>query len=178
MPRRIQLARENGFLNARCRKGHELLRVYGLWCWRMGIPLVWYERRSPHSRFSRVHLEMLTTNCTVTVAGRAALIATATPPGDVSAHGAVWDRVPAGDAADFARAVFRTVRRRGNQQVQQNHSGLRLVGQALSPAKPLCLPHGNPLTIWPGTQTLGRPWSTAGWQAEAPAPPINRVNLG
>src|SRR5438445_255364 len=38
--RRIELARENGYLNARCRRGPELLRDYGLWCWRMAIPMV------------------------------------------------------------------------------------------------------------------------------------------
>ena len=91
----------------------------------MAIPLIWYERRSPHSRFSRVHLEMLTTPGSLTVAAHAALIAISAPLvearyGTISPHGAVWDRVPAGAAADFARAVFRAVRRPRGGHVQSS----------------------------------------------------------
>jgi hypothetical protein len=115
-PARLQRARDAGFLNARCRSHSDLLRVYGLWCWRISIPMVWYERRSPCSRLSRVHLDMVTTPYRLTVSGHAALIALSAryiPPqhASITADGAVWDRVPPALAADFARAVFRAVRR-------------------------------------------------------------------
>jgi hypothetical protein len=118
---RLLRAREEGFLNARCRVRPALLRAYGLWCWRMSIPMVWYEARTPSSRLSRVHLDMLTTPYRLTVAGRAALIALSAahfPPDRavITADGAAWDRVPPATASDFARAVFRTVRRPASYQ--------------------------------------------------------------
>src|SRR5262249_50973163 len=115
-PRRLQRAYEEGSLNARCRFHTELLRSYGLWCWRMSIPMVWFERRSQSSRLSRVHLDMLTTPYRLTAGGQAALIAISArhlPPRNavITADGAIWDRVPPAIAAKFARAIFRAVRR-------------------------------------------------------------------
>jgi hypothetical protein len=82
----------------------------------MSIPMVWFEPRSPSSRLSRVHLDMLTTPYRLTVNGHAALIALSAlhiPPdrAAITPDRAVWDRVPPSIAADFARAVFRAVRR-------------------------------------------------------------------
>lgn len=110
---------DRGFLNARCRNREELLRAYGLWCWRMGLPMVWFEPRSTHSRLNRVHLDLFTTPGSLSVRGHAALIAVSA--GFVEAryasmmpHSAVWDRVAPEAVAEFARAIFRTVRRTGN----------------------------------------------------------------
>jgi len=121
-PRRLQQAREEGFLNARCRTGPALLRAYGLWCWRMSIPMVWYERRSRASHFSRVHLDMLTTPYRLSIRGRAELIgisAACVPPDRavITAHKAVWDRIPPAVAQSFAKAVFRAVRRPDNYEL-------------------------------------------------------------
>jgi hypothetical protein len=118
-PKRLRTAMERGFLNARCRNRVELLRAYGLWCWRMGLPMVWFEPRSPHSRLSRVHLDLFTTSGTLSLRGHVALIAVSAGSvparhGSISPHAAVWDRVSPKVAAELARTVFRTVRRAGN----------------------------------------------------------------
>jgi hypothetical protein len=118
-PLRLQLAQQKGFLNARCLQNPELVRAYGLWCWQMAVPMVWFERCSPNSRFSRVHLEMLTTPFMLSVSGHAALIALSASlvkarDATISPHGAVWDRVPLADTAAFARSIFRAVRRAGS----------------------------------------------------------------
>jgi hypothetical protein len=118
-PKRLRTAMDRGFLNARCRNREELLRAYGLWCWRMGLPMVWFEPRSTHSRLSRVHLDLFTTPGSLSVRGHAALIAISAGfiearHASVTAHSAVWDRVAPEAAAEFARAIFRTLRRAGN----------------------------------------------------------------
>lgn len=118
-PKRLRSAMDRGFLNARCRKREDLLRAYGLWCWRMGLPMVWFEPRTAHSRLSRVHLDLFTTPGSLSVRGHAALIALSAGfvearHGSISPHSAVWDRVPPEAAAEFARSIFRTVRRGGN----------------------------------------------------------------
>jgi len=129
-PRRIQLAMENGFLNARCMRRAELLRAYGFWCWRMCLPMIWIERCSPHSRFSRVRLDFFTTPFRLTVAGQAALIAISAPVvparhATISADGAEWNRVPHGAAAGLARAVFRAVRRPESYELHRAAKPLR-----------------------------------------------------
>jgi hypothetical protein len=113
---------ERGFLNARCRKRDELLREYGLWCWRMGLPMIWLQARSPHSRLNQVHLDFFTTPNTLTVRGHAALIAISAAivrarDASISFHGAVWDRVPTDAAEGLARAVFRLVRRPDHHEI-------------------------------------------------------------
>jgi hypothetical protein len=118
-PKRLREAWESGVLNARCQRREELLRVYGRWCWRMGLPMVWFEPRSRSSRLSRVHLDLFTTAERLSVQGRAALIALSAryvpaEHGSVGIHEAVWDHVGPSQAAEFARSVFRVVRRAGN----------------------------------------------------------------
>src|SRR5262249_54091148 len=129
-PHRIQIAMENGFLNARCVRAPELLRRYGFWCWRMALPLVLIERCSPHSRFCKVRLDLFTTPFQLTVAGQAALIAISARMvparnGTVSAHGAEWNRVPHAAAAELARSVFRAVRRPDSYEFQRPARPLR-----------------------------------------------------
>ncbi len=115
---RLRAARENGFLNARCRGREGLIRAYGVWCWRMGLPMLWYEPRTPRSRLSRLHLDLFTGPGSLPVPALAALIAVsaryvAARHGAVTPYGAVWDRLDPKDVVDFARAVFRCVRRSG-----------------------------------------------------------------
>src|SRR5262245_9209932 len=123
-PRRLQIAMEQGFLNARCAGAGDLLRTYGFWCWRMALPMVWVERITPHSRFSRVRLDLFTTPFQLSVSGQAALIALSAQivpaqDGSISAHEATWKRVPNRLALEFARAVFRVVRRPASYQRAQ-----------------------------------------------------------
>lgn len=116
---RLRAARENGFLNARCRQQEAMVRAYGLWCWRMGLPLMWYGPRSTHSRLSRLHLELFTTaSGALPVAAQAELIAfsarfVAARHASVTRDRAVWDRLEPGAVREFARGVFRILRRHG-----------------------------------------------------------------
>jgi hypothetical protein len=119
---------ESGVLNARGRQRDELLRAHGLWCWRMGLPMVWFEPRNPRSRLSRVHLDLFTTPGRLSVSGQAALIAlssryVAAAHGSISAHAATLDRVGASDVAEFARGIFRVVRRAGNFELAGQGGG-------------------------------------------------------
>jgi len=121
-PARLRSAMERGFLNARCRDRDALVRAYGLWCWRMGLPMVWFEPRSPSSRLSRLHLEFFTTPACLSLRGRAALVALSARyvparHASLSASAAVWDRVRPGETAVFAAAIFRMVRRTGNYEI-------------------------------------------------------------
>jgi len=121
-PKRLRTAMENGVLNVRCRRREELLRLYGLWCWRMGLPMVWFEARSGNSRLSRVRMDLFTTPARLSARGHAALIAVsaryvAARQGSISAYSAVWDRVGPEAVAEFSRLVFRTVRRAGNYEL-------------------------------------------------------------
>jgi hypothetical protein len=118
-PKRLRAAMESGVLNARCQRREQLLRVYGRWCWRMGLPMVWFEPRSRNSRLSGVHLDLFTTPGYLSVTGRAALIGLSaryveSRHGSIGTHEAVWDQLGPADVAEFARLVFRTVRRAGN----------------------------------------------------------------
>jgi hypothetical protein len=117
---------QSGYLNARCRDAGALLREYGVWCWRMGLPMVWVGTRSPHSRFASVHLDLFTTPGELTVKGLAGLIAVsaAVVPAQfasIASHGAVWDPVPTRAAPAFAQAVFRVARRRGHFAIPEAH---------------------------------------------------------
>ena len=103
--RRLQQAHENGYLDATCPENQAVVKAHGLWCWRLKLPMVWFERRSPHSRFGRLRLDMLTTPHMLTGAGQAALKELG--EGQVSAHDAVWEQVPLARTAKMAHAAFR-----------------------------------------------------------------------
>lgn len=123
---------ENGFLNARGRKRDELLKAYGLWCWRMGLPMIWYEPRSSGSRLNRVHLDWMTTPLRLSVRGQAALVVVsagfvAACNATISPQAANWDRVGPQDVETFARAIFRTVRRAGHYESEARPSTPKLI---------------------------------------------------
>ena len=103
--RRLQQAHENGYLDATCRDNQAIVKAHGLWCWRLKLPMVWFERLSPRSRFGHLRLDMLTTPHMLTGVGQAALKALA--DGQISAHDALWENVPLVRAAKMAHAAFR-----------------------------------------------------------------------
>src|SRR6185369_17916438 len=108
---RLGRARENVFLDARCKDNQAIVRAYGMWCWRLKIPMVWLERRTRYSRFGRVHLEMFTSANRLTVGGQAGVKAICAPANDaawtrVSAHDACWEHVALTNAPEVARAAF------------------------------------------------------------------------
>jgi len=121
--RRLNRAREKGYLDARCRNSEKVRESFGLWCWRLKIPMVWFERQTPRSKYGRVQLELFTTANQLTANGQAALqaiYAAATVRGqvEVSPHNAQCDRVPLSKMEDLARAVFRIATRKGNFQTE------------------------------------------------------------
>jgi hypothetical protein len=103
--RRLRQAHEDGFLDATCRDNQTLAKAHGLWCWRMKLPIVWFERCTPHSRFGNLHLDMMTTPHMLTGAGQSALKEVG--KGLITAHDAMWERVPLNRAAKMAHAAFR-----------------------------------------------------------------------
>ncbi len=116
---RLRKARDLGYLNAA--SDPRLAGLHSQWCWRLKIPVIWMQRRSPHSRFGRVHLDLFTTPRALTPAGRAALksLTESLAIGGtvaVSPHDACWDRVPLRQLEALAEAVFRAVNRPGNYQ--------------------------------------------------------------
>ena len=79
--------------------------------------MVWFERRSPRSRFANLRLDMMTTPNMLTVAGQTALKAL----GDarISAHDAVWESVPLARMERLAHAVFRAAIRVENYRLNR-----------------------------------------------------------
>jgi len=119
--RRLQVAREKGYLDARCASGPKLLKAHGKWCWRLKLPMVWFERQTPYSRFGRVHLELFTTPNTLTAAGQAELQDLATRQAgarvQVTPNDAHWERVRLDAIEKLANAVFRATVRAGNYRL-------------------------------------------------------------
>ena len=102
-----------GYLDARCRNSQQVVERFGLWCWRMKIPMVWFERQSPRSRYGRVHLELFTTANRLTAGGQEALKAlysavTVKGTSNVSSHSSHCTFVPLDKIEDLARAIFRS----------------------------------------------------------------------
>jgi hypothetical protein len=118
---RLRKARENGYLDACCHLNQALVHAYGLWCWRLRIPMVWLERRTRHSRYARVQLEMFTSANRLVTVGQAGMKAICAPGNAatwtrVSAHDACWDHVALPNAAELARTVFRAAIRPANYE--------------------------------------------------------------
>jgi hypothetical protein len=112
-------AREHGYLDARRAGTRQLLRPYALWCWRLKLPVVWLERRTPRSRYARVHLDMFTTADRLTARGQSELAALGDWQLTVSPHDASWDRVPLKEAAALAHAVLRAATGPGNRELNR-----------------------------------------------------------
>ena len=115
---RLRVARDNGYLNARCADNQRLVQAFSLWCWRLKIPMVWLERRTPGSRYGRVRLDMFTTANMLTDAGQAAMKALG--QAHASPHDACWDRVPCRDLGRLANSVFRAATRTGNYELNRS----------------------------------------------------------
>jgi|ERR1035438_3239505 hypothetical protein len=118
---RLRKAREDGYLDARCQDNRALIHAYGLWCWRLKIPMVWLERRTRYSRYVRVQLEMFTSANRLTSAGQDGMKAICAPGNAaawtrVSPHDACWDHVARPNARELAHAVFRAAIRPENYE--------------------------------------------------------------
>jgi hypothetical protein len=121
--KRLERARENGYLDARYRNNQKVIEAFGLWCWKLKVPLVWFERQTPRSKYGRVHLELFTTANRLTANGQEAMQAIF-DSFNVKSHAEVWphaascDRVPLSRLEDLAKAVFRTATRTGNYEIE------------------------------------------------------------
>ena len=136
---RLRKARENGYLDACCKLNGALVHAYGLWCWRLKIPMVWLERRTRYSRYARVQLEMFTSANRLGVAGQAGMNAICAPGNAaartrVSAHNACWDHVAMPNATELARAVFRAAIRPQNYERNEYRAEERKTGKVLQMA--------------------------------------------
>jgi len=133
---RLAKARENGYLDARCEGNQPLVRAYGMWCWRLKIPMVWLERRTRYSRYGRVHLEMYTSANRLTADGQAGIKAICAPANaaawtQVSAHDARWEHVALLNAPEVARAAFRAATRPENYERNERRLEERKAGKVL-----------------------------------------------
>jgi len=118
---RLRVARENGYLDARCRGSQELVEAYSLWCWRLKLPCVWFARQSPRSEYGRIRVEMFTTANILTLCGQAEIgrLCAASAVGGrqlVSPHDIACDRIPVRRLDQLAHSVFRAVTRNGNYE--------------------------------------------------------------
>ena len=132
---RLRVARENGYLDARCAVNQRLVETFSLWCWRLKIPMVWLELCTPRSRYGRVRLDMFTTANMLTDAGQAGMQALG--PARTSPHDACWERVPAGELHRLASSVFRAATRAGNYEPNRSSFVVNLHRQ--SPGKRLAV---------------------------------------
>jgi hypothetical protein len=126
--RRLERARENGYLDATCARNREIGEAHRLWCWRLRLPAVWFERRTPYSRYGRVHLDLFTTANVLTDNGQTAMKALGARLGisgmlTISSHDVCWDRVPLRRLGELAKAVFKTAVKAGNCQFNRSNSG-------------------------------------------------------
>lgn len=117
--RLLRMARENAWLDARGAGGQRLLKPYGLWCWKLKIPMVWLERVSPYSRYGRVKLDMLTTSHMLTASGLTSVEALAAASGArelarVTPHDAILEKIPMKRLERLARDVYRAATAAGN----------------------------------------------------------------
>lgn len=77
--------------------------------------MVWFGRRTPRSKYGRVHLEMFTTANRLTASAQDALQAL-WPQAQMSSHNVRLDRVPLKQINELARAVFRAATRTGSAE--------------------------------------------------------------
>ena len=136
---RLRKARENGYLDACCNLNRALVHAYGLWCWRLKIPMVWLERRTRCSRYARVHLEMFTSANRLAAEGQADMKAICAPGNAatltrVSPHNACWDHVATWNAGELAHAVFRAAIRPQNYERNEVRVEERKTGRVLQMA--------------------------------------------
>lgn len=122
--RRLRLARENAYLAATCPDNRQIAKLHGLWCWKLKVPIVWFERLSPRSRYGRVHLDMLTTANMLTPSGQAAMHALdarfeVQAGTKVSPHDVTWEHVAYAKVEALCRAAFKVAVTANHYQLNQ-----------------------------------------------------------
>jgi len=117
---RLRRARESGYLNAACRS-HEAIRdAHSFWCWRLRLPVVWFERLSLRSRYGRVQVDLFTTPNVLNEKGEAELRGLCDRlPVSISSHDVTWPRVPLHQIEELARKALRAALRAGNYELTE-----------------------------------------------------------
>jgi hypothetical protein len=115
------MAHETGYLDVRSADGSALLEAYAFWCWRRRVPMVWFERRTRHSKYGRLHLDMFTTPFRLSPRGRAAMEAAQDSTGrnahpSVSFHDACWNWIPLNQLGLIAQRVVASATRTGHYE--------------------------------------------------------------
>ena len=113
----LDRARCNGYLETTGASRSALLRAHGFWCWKLRIPMVCYERNSPHSRYGSVRLDLFTTTHLLTAAARGEL-AKLSGSAAITPYDGVWRNVPKKELESVARAVYRIATRRGSYDLR------------------------------------------------------------
>jgi hypothetical protein len=111
---RLRQAREKGYLDARHSDAANLLMAFSLWCWRLRLPVVWFERNSPRSRYGRVRLDLYTTANRLSDRGLMEMQSLTPAAVDISPHDARWSRVPRDQLEQLAARVIKAAVRAGN----------------------------------------------------------------
>jgi hypothetical protein len=112
---RLRRARENGYLHLGRKSPQAVKDAYSFWCWRLRIPVVWYERASPRSKFGRVCVDLFTTAHALSARGQYEMRELGAR--SISAHDARWERVPRFMLEQVAKAALRAASRQGNYEV-------------------------------------------------------------
>jgi hypothetical protein len=99
--------------------------AYRFWCWRLRVPMVWFERQGARSRYGRLHLDLTTTHHLLSEKGQEQLNELMERFGlkreaVVSPFEGVWDDVPVRRIEEFAHSVFRIATRLRNYEL---HTG-------------------------------------------------------
>jgi hypothetical protein len=120
---RLQRARIDGYLNAAGSFGDALHRAHGFWCWRLRLPLIWYHRNSPHSRYGSLHVDLSTTANRFTHRGIADLASISErlgvrEPAVLTSYEALWDHIPMHRLEELSRTVLRVALRLGNYELK------------------------------------------------------------
>jgi hypothetical protein len=112
----LRRARENGFLNAGCRSPQALRDAHAFWCWRLRLPVVWFEQLSPRSKYGRVYVDLFTTSNVLNEKGAAELTGLAGGV-SISSHDVRWERVPKERLEQVANRALRAAVRPGNYEL-------------------------------------------------------------
>ncbi|HEY1494236.1 MAG TPA: hypothetical protein VGF49_06815 [Candidatus Solibacter sp.] len=117
---RLRRARESGYLNATCRSREAMCDAHSFWCWRLRLPVVWFERISPRSRYGRVKVDLFTTPNVLSPKGEAELRGLGGRlPVSITCHDVTWPRVPCHQLQELARLALRTALRAGNCELAE-----------------------------------------------------------
>jgi hypothetical protein len=119
---RLTRAQEKGYLDATGRT--HIVAPHCFWCWRLRVPAIWFERKSPRSNYGRLQLDLFTTGHSLTEQGQIEMTDLTRRlhlPGrvTVSADDARWEDIPWRRLEELARTALRVATRMGNYDLRR-----------------------------------------------------------